>query len=300
MKRIKLVYWHTNIDNYGDLLSPYVIGKLSGCEIIQKNYYVGNFKSHLYNTVVSILHSGFRFNCRYQFPFESVVMGIGSILHTGNKKARIWGAGFMDGTTKCNGGVVYALRGNLSFNRIREQIADGDYIKVNDGVALGDPALLLPLLIAPSHSKRYNIGIVPHFSEYQYFKNRYGERYHVIDLRSSDIKRVTEDITSCEKILSTSLHGLIVAHAYRIPALWMEYTGLEKGTCGFKFNDYFSGVGINGYLPIKDIEAVLSSRENVIRRFEEMERQAVIQNDLATIQRNLIKAAPFCVSDRFV
>ena len=40
---IKLVYW--NKPNFGDILSPYIIGKLSGEKIAYKSGYLGKLKS---------------------------------------------------------------------------------------------------------------------------------------------------------------------------------------------------------------------------------------------------------------
>lgn len=293
MNPIKLIYWHNDIENYGDLLSPYLINKLSGRKIVQKNYFVGNWKSHLYYMLYAILHLDWGFRCRYQFPFEKTLVGIGSILYTGNKKSDVWGAGFMSEFEKCNGGTIYAVRGKYSFAMIQQQINNGASINLNSKVALGDPALLLPRVIKPSSKKNYKLGIIPHFSEIDYFKEGYGDRFHIIDLRSSDIERVTRDITSCEHILSTSLHGIIVAHAYGIPALWMEHTGLENYTKGFKFRDYFSAVGIDEYYPIRDLTAVLNSEKTALNVFNTLSSYVLPSADLSKLADNLLEVAPF-------
>jgi hypothetical protein len=234
----------------------------------------------------------------YQFPFEKNLIGIGSILSTGNSNSDIWGAGFMSENEECKGGTIYAIRGKLSLNKIRKQIAQGDKIKLINDVAIGDPALLLPELIKSAESKKYKLGIIPHFSETDYFINYYGSKYHVIDLRSNEIERVTNDITSCEKILSTSLHGIIVAHAYGIPAIWMEYTGLEPNTFGFKFRDYFSSVGIPEYIPIRNIKEVLESEYTLEDKFKSLYTESLPQYDLNKIKENLIRTAPFQIAKK--
>ena len=58
-------------------------------------------------------------------------------------------------------------------------------------------------------------------------------------------------------IFSTSLHGLIISHAYGIPAIWIKAGNI--GTDGFKFKDYFSSVNIPYYSPIKLEEFDLNS-----------------------------------------
>lgn len=293
MKILKVIYWRTNVDNYGDLLSPYIIGKLSRRKIIQKNYFVGNWKSHLYHILKSIIKLDWRFKSKYQFPFESAVIGIGSILFSGNRHSKIWGAGFMRDDEKCNGGTIYAIRGKLSLDKIRQQIDCGAPIKIIDNYAMGDPAILLPEIIRGASEKKYKIGIVPHFSEINYFTDKYGDKYHIIDLRTNDIEGTTEDITSCEYILSTSLHGLIIAHAYGIPALWMELSGLEKGTNGFKFRDYFSSVNIPDYNPITDIDKTLSDYDSLDDTFKKLSSSSLPGSNLAEMRENLKNAAPF-------
>ncbi len=299
MKELKLIYWHTDIDNYGDLLSPYIISKLSGAKIIHKNFFVGNLKSHIYHFIQSIKNKDWKFTDSYLLPLEKAIIGIGSVLNWGNKLTRIWGAGFMSNDEKCKGGKIYAIRGYLSLNKIKSQIKNGDKICIIDNVAIGDPALLLPIILKPSKIKKNKIGIIPHFSEVEDFKKKYEKRFHIIDLRSSDIEKITNDITSCEYILSTSLHGLIIAHAYAIPALWMEYTGLEIGTKGFKFNDYFSSVGIDSYQPIRDIEGLLESEEKIINTMEQYGDKVYAKN-IENIQRQLIKKASFKVQKEYI
>ena len=300
MNPIRLVYWHTTTDNYGDLLSPFLVYELSGCEIIQKNYFVGNFKSHFYHTIHSLLHGDWNFRSRYHFPFESTVLGIGSILYTGNHRSLIWGAGFMSSDERCTGGTVLALRGKYSLEMIKQQIANGDSISLSKNVVLGDPALLLPLILSVSKHKQYKLGIIPHFSEVDWFKANYGDRFHIIDLRSTDIEGITRDITSCENILSTSLHGIIVPHAYGIPALWMEHTGLESYTKGFKFRDYFSSVAIDEYRPIKNLEEVLESEETAIKVLHTYKDVSLPNTDVAIIQKRLLSVAPFRLRKDFV
>ena len=53
---------------------------------------------------------------------------------------------------------------------------------------------------------------------------------------------VVRDISTCEAIVSSSLHGLIVADALEIPNVRVSFHGRLKGG-DFKFEDYASGVG---------------------------------------------------------
>ena len=106
----------------------------------------------------------------------------------------------------------------------------------------GDPALLLPLFCAESE-KKHKIGLVPHYQDYNKIKNKYGKKYKVINLVSKDPLSVAREITSCEKIISSSLHGIICAHAYGIPAARVSFSKLHGD--GSKFEDYCASVNVS-------------------------------------------------------
>ena len=298
MRPIRVVYWNSTVNNYGDLLSPYIIQGLTGCEIIKKNYFVGNSNSHLYQIFKSLINFDINLNTNYLFPFEKPIIAIGSILSHGNSHSKIWGSGFMSKDERCNGGKIYAIRGYKSLSIIQEQIKKGDSIKLNKNYTVGDPALLLPLLVNPSLKKKYKISIIPHFSEIEYFKKQYSQRYNIIDLRTENIEDTTKSITSSQVILSTSLHGIIVAHAYGIPAIWMELTGLEQNTNGFKFYDYFSSIGISNYSPVRNIDQILSNDKSIELTFKYYKDVSLPPKMLVReIQSNLLACAPFKITD---
>ena len=77
----------------------------------------------------------------------------------------------------------------------------------------------------------------------------------IVDFRVRDehsiLKRLTA-IRGCLRIASSGLHGLIRAHAFSVPAAWVEfgsagYSSLNGGR--FKFKDYFQSVGIHDAKP---------------------------------------------------
>lgn len=123
------------------------------------------------------------------------------------------------------------------------------------------------------------------------------KEYKIIDLTTNDVEGIITEICSCKKILSTSLHGIIVAQAYNIPALWIKKNDI--GTDGFKFYDYFSSVGITQYEGFSNIDEILKSPNSINTLFDENKNLAKIQVSLINLQRNLIKVAPFNILDKF-
>ena len=68
---------------------------------------------------------------------------------------------------------------------------------------------------------------------------------------AEEIEAFLEEVLACEMIVSTSLHGVIVAHAYGIPAVWADFSEAATRIQGnhVKFLDYFASVGITDVTP---------------------------------------------------
>jgi len=48
-------------------------------------------------------------------------------------------------------------------------------------------------------------------------------------------------LLDCGLVLSSSLHGLIFAEAFGVPARWLQLRGSAHSEGWFKYVDYFSG-----------------------------------------------------------
>lgn len=51
-----------------------------------------------------------------------------------------------------------------------------------------------------------------------------------------------DKVNSCEVIVSSSLHGVIISDAYRVPNIWVKFYEEETEKKDFKFQDYFLSV----------------------------------------------------------
>ncbi|HFZ1335022.1 TPA: hypothetical protein ACYF7Q_005479, partial [Klebsiella pneumoniae] len=125
-------------------------------------------------------------------------------------------------------------------------------------------------------------------------KYRSNKNIKVIDLKTKDIEFVVDEIISCEYILSTSLHGVIVAQAYDIPTLWIKHNDIN--TDGIKFYDYFDSVGIKPYDGFEDYESLINDYESAFVKHANISK---ITTDLKKMQDNLLSVAPFPVLDKF-
>jgi pyruvyltransferase len=127
----------------------------------------------------------------------------------------------------------------------------------------GDPAMLLPLFYNPRpstyiHTGPQKVGLIPHYVDKengivkQLAKN---QEIHVIDILLSpnkfgkmsvenEWKKWIDELCSCDCVISSSLHGLIIAEAYGIPTLWVKFSDKINGD-DFKFYDYYASIGLS-------------------------------------------------------
>jgi pyruvyltransferase len=155
----------------------------------------------------------------------------------------VWGSGLIsnEGRMEIPPKKICSVRGPETRKRLLE-------MGINCPEQYGDPALLISrYYTAIPLSRKYKIGVIPHHSDIdnlvlRSFVEKYPDDVLLINLTTykhwTDIPNM---VVSCDCILSSSLHGLIVADSYGVPNSWV---GLSDKVYGgdFKFNDYFSSV----------------------------------------------------------
>ncbi|MGR0218606.1 polysaccharide pyruvyl transferase family protein [Agromyces sp. ZXT2-6] len=161
--------------------------------------------------------------------------GVGSILEflPADWSGVVWGSGLMHGRPHpLQRARFLAVRGHLT----RELVG------APDDVALGDPGILVGRL-RPRPERRWDVALVPHghHRSHELFLSlakAAGHRVRVVNVHQS-AQRVVREIGASAAVITTSLHGLVTADAYGIPAAW---TMLEPPLTGgaFKFHDYES------------------------------------------------------------
>ncbi|MDD4376476.1 MAG: polysaccharide pyruvyl transferase family protein [Clostridia bacterium] len=257
-----------NIDlkNFGDDLNPILINKITGKKVIWKNPASQNFISRQFNTIN---------------------FAIGSILHFAKNNCNIWGSGLID--SKSNFPLkakYYALRGPNTYRILKQRGC-----KVNN--IYGDPALLLPRYFPINTSKKYSLGIIPHYTEVENFMKKIEKEtneINVIDLRKDPLD-IINDIQSCEKILSSSLHGIIVAMAYGIPVLRIKISDEIYGD-GIKYDDFYNSVNIQNH-NIYNININNLNLRHLMELFKYNNNEMYLRVDLEKMQNNLLSVIPF-------
>lgn len=178
-------------------------------------------------------------------PSECDIVGAGSVLQIilrecGANRPLVWGSGFIP--DRANEGPfefdIRAVRGKRTMAEVRRRQGRLE----NDRLALGDPGLLASLLLNGPVRKRYELGVIPHYTDaahpaIQKLRNA-GPDIRVIDVAWTP-REVAREIASCDAVISSSLHGLIFADSLGVPNVHMRLSGGVRGGL-FKFQDYYS------------------------------------------------------------
>lgn len=164
---------------------------------------------------------------------------IGSTLSLcSNCRSIVWGAGFLNEHFPQNFSVnnIYAVRGPLS----RQLLLDKGFVCPE---IYGDPAMLIKLHYKPNATKKYSLGIIPNYDDIESV-NRYAicPTVKIISPRGyNHWHEFIDEINNCNCVVSSSLHGIIIAESYGVPSRWVEF---ENGAAldYFKFNDFYLSI----------------------------------------------------------
>lgn len=239
----------------------------------------GNFGDRL--TPLLLEHFGIR--CDWAPPEHADLIGVGSVLEKVPDRFQgvIWTSGLMHAHSPKNlpNARVVAVRGRLTL----ERLACGQ----SANVILGDGGLLGHLAHRPGR-KRFKLGLVPHFVDA-------GDpvvgalQGTSAEITVVDVCRppgeVIQAIGGCEHVLSSSLHGLVVADSLGVPNHWMELNhGVEvvQGS-GFKYRDYYSVFGLADPRPFRPGPA--DHLDTIMPLFESYQRPG-----LAALQEGLLRS----------
>ncbi|MCM1402942.1 MAG: polysaccharide pyruvyl transferase family protein [Muribaculum sp.] len=159
-----------------------------------------------------------------------------------------------------------------------------------------DPALVLPHLYLPQVKKKYKIGLIPHYvdkDKKQIKRLMTQTEVHTIDILLSPTRGQhsifsewrpwIDELNACEVIVSSSLHGLIIADAYQIPSLWVKF-GNDINGKDFKFYDYYESLGIKDIKPV-DIGA--NDEVNAQNLYEQATKKDISSINIEQILRLL-------------
>lgn len=207
---------------------------------------------------------------------KNKLLSIGSVMHFAKDNDSIWGTGINgkinESHLKFKNLDVRAVRGP----RTREFLI-GRGIMVPE--IYGDPGLLLPMFFSKEcllnfEEPQKDFIVIPHmnenFNDYKKFeKNICSPKQGALSF--------TKEIVNSKFVISGSLHGLIIAEAYGIPAIFLDN---NSGESRFKYDDYYFGSGRDSYPIVSTVE-------------EAFNKEVAKPIDLNKITKKLIASFPY-------
>ena len=173
---------------------------------------------------------------------------IGSIIGFGCQNAVVWGSGLL---------MDYRLYiSRMKLAKLDVRCVRGPRTRevlISNGVACpeiyGDPAILMPEIYSPQTTKKYKYTLITHFSKDNL---SYGECNRV-SMLTTDYKNVIDEIAASELVISSSLHGIILAETYNVPAILLADSPMSM----FKYEDYYYSTGRTKIICASNVEDAL-------------------------------------------
>lgn len=251
MKPLELAY--SKVPNMGDLLNEYIFERVFSTPFVHSER-IWRYEVTGIGSFLDMLFTGPEVE---KNKFKSLITH--ALFYDRCKQTcYTWGTGFISDFTERRTGLI---RNNVEFLALRGKLSQKCVEKVigkTISPLLGDGGILTPMLFEENIDKKYKVGLIPHFREknsnlVEVIKQAV-PGIHVIDLQEEPMN-VIRDIASCEILYSSSLHGLVLADAFRIPNIRIHLSDAPLGGT-FKFDDYYSAYGIEA--PAVEIEGVES------------------------------------------
>lgn len=225
------LYWWAAKPNFGDAISEYAAAHASGREVVWANY------------------------------GSQDISAIGSIMHMirwGDRKPRkgpkpvVWGTGMLRA-------LELDFVENVEFACVRGPVTEA--LLEIEVAGYGDPGLLMGDYLGPQE-RGERIGLIPHFSHagdpaFQAMVEA-NPVLQLIDVRADPLE-VCRTIGRCAHVVSSSLHGLIVADSFGVPNTWLNPAGIHVAP-KLKFVDYAAGIdrAIGRPVELADLPAMLA------------------------------------------
>ncbi len=203
-------YWWKKIPNFGDALAPHLLSHFADLNVEWDTISKANIVS-----CGSVLE-------HIPPDWDGYIVGSGKLI----ENSRLNG---FSRTAK-----ILALRGPLTARGFRGEFG------------IGDPGILANELVGPQ-DKQWDLGIVPHWQD-----EELGPRFEALIPKefstklinvSDDPIEVVKQIGSCRRIVTSSLHGVIVADSFGgIPRRIEQCDKMLADGGLFKFKDYSESI----------------------------------------------------------
>ena len=209
---------------------------------------------------------------------------VGSNVFGGYQNSTIWGSGAIcEPKSRWKYLGYYPFR-KLDIRAVRGPLTREVLLKFRHKCPMvyGDPAILMPLIYQPQIEKQDKICFIPQFYSEKELRKKY-PNHEFISMNTNDYKSVIDAIVSSKKVVTSSLHGIILAEAYGVPASF--FRSLDK-KLDFKYLDYYYSTGRTNIEISETLEEALAKKTPPLP-------------DLKKMQQGLLESFPYDLWEDF-
>ncbi len=226
----KSLPFYSRPNNFGDLLGPLIVERiLARRGVKRKIRSIGDPDSS-----------------------NQSLLTVGSILHFAKNGDIIWGSGrngkISSEEHRFNTLDVRMLRGPLTHKFLAERGVSAPKIFGDSGLLVG---YLFPEYLALSNTKIHKLTVIINLND------------TIMNIHPSMLKSPTNSLRSVlvriaqsELVISSSLHGIVVAEAFGVPVRVLKSSTEPT----FKYEDYFLGTGRSHYPSYETIQAAMDGQ----------------------------------------
>lgn len=169
---------------------------------------------------------------------------VGSNIYAGFQNSTVWGSGIPNrpqGFKRLNAFLIHYPFTRLDIRAVRGPLTRELLLKWGQKCpeVYGDPAILMPLIYQPLKETKKDLLVIPQFVTEKTFREKYPDLY-MVSMNTDNYKSVIDAIVSSKKVITSSLHAVILSDAYGVPSVL--YRGLSK-RIDFKYLDYYYSTG---------------------------------------------------------
>lgn len=202
------------------------------------------------------------------------ISAVGSLLGLRRQNAVIWGSGILYPTDIR---LLRIKKSKLDIRAVRGPETRKELIRLGKKCPeiYGDPAVLMPLFyLPPTTEKAYRTTIIFNYADRDRSVPR-EEEGNVLSALTKDYRTFIDRIVRSELVISSSLHGIILAEAYGVPAILLRQEGQEL----YKFKDWYYSTGRTQIEYAESVQQALNMTPMSLP-------------DLTKIQEGLLKSFP--------
>lgn len=168
-----------------------------------------------------------------------LLVGVGTVLNDHLPKSNHYhvlgaGAGYGSGQLPCmDSWNIYFVRGKLTAR----------FLGLDQKMAISDPAILIDTLIPCLKQETIPVSFMPHTGidsqAYRQFIEEVMEWHYISPSDPEHI--ILDSIASSQRLITSAMHGAIIADAYRTP--WLGIKTSDE-ILSFKWHDWWSSLGL--------------------------------------------------------